>query len=180
MSVQVALLRAVNVGGTGLVSMADLRSVAEKTGLKNARTFLQSGNLVFEAGNRSPAAIEKLLEAACAKAFNLNNSIHVRTVSEIDAVLARNPFAQEAKDDPGRLHVLFLRDAPPTAAFKALTAAIKGRERVHGDGRHAYIVYPDGAGASKLTSAVFARHLGAPGTARNWNTVNKLAAMMKA
>ena len=180
MSVQAALLRAVNVGGTGLVAMADLRAEAEKIGLKNARTLLQSGNLVFEAGSKSPAAVEKLLEAACAKAFNLTNGIYVRTASEIDAVLARNPFAKEAKDDPGHLHVLFMREAAPAAAFKALQAAIKGRERVHGDDRHAYIVYPDGAGASKLTSAVIVRHLGTPGTARNWNTVNKLAAMMKA
>ena len=180
MSVQAAFLRAVNVGGTGLVAMAELRAVAEKSGLKNARTLLQSGNLVFEAGNKSPAAVEKLLEAACAKAFNLTNGIYVRTASEIDAVLARNPFAKQAQDDPGHLHVLFMHEAPPAAAFKALQAAIKGRERVHDDGRHAYIVYPDGSGNSKLTSAVIARHLGAPGTARNWNTVNKLAAMMKA
>ena len=180
MSVQAALLRAVNVGGTGVVAMADLRAVAEKSGLKNARTLLQSGNLVFDAGSKSPAATEKLLEAACAKAFNLTNGIYVRTASEIDAVIARNPFAKQAKDDPGYLHLLFMREAPPATAFKALQAAIKGREYLHGDGRHVYIVYPDGAGASKLTSAIIARHLGTPGTARNWNTVNKLAVLMKA
>ena len=180
MNVQAALLRAVNVGGTGLVAMANLRALAEKSGLKNARTLLQSGNLIFDAASKAPAAVEKLLEAACAKTFGLTNEIHVRTTAEIDAVLARNPFTKEAKADPAHLHVLFLREAPPSAAFKALQAAIKGREYLQGDGRHVYLVYPDGAGNSKLTSALIARHLGMAGTARNWNTIGKLAALMKA
>lgn len=179
MSIQAALLRAVNVGGTGKLPMADLRALAEQIGLKTPRTLLQSGNLVFDAGARSPAACGKRLEAACAKTFGIETTIYVRTLAEIAAVVARNPFAQEAKDDPARLHVLFLRDAPDKSAFAALQAAIKGRELVRGDGRHAYIVYPDGAGNSKLTSALMERHLGTPGTARNWNTLGKLAALMQ-
>jgi uncharacterized protein (DUF1697 family) len=101
----------------------------------------------------------------------------VRTAVEIDAVLAGNPFAREAREIPGYLHVLFLRQAADAGAYKALQAAIKGDEVVRGGGRHAYIVYPSGAGNSKLTPAILARHLGAPGTARNWNTVSKLAAL---
>jgi uncharacterized protein (DUF1697 family) len=177
MSVQVALLRAVNVGGTGKVSMAELRDAAQTAGLKNVRSLLQSGNLLFDAGPKTPAAVEKALEAVCAKTFGIETSIYVRTAAEIAATVARNPFAKEAKDDPARLHVLFMREAPDKASFVALQAAIKGRELVLGDGRHAYIVYPDGAGNSKLTSAVIMRHLGTPGTARNWNTVSKLAAL---
>lgn len=179
MSVQCALLRAVNVGGHAKLPMSDLRALADSIGLKNARTLLQSGNLVFDAGGRSPAASEKLLEGACAKAFGFTTDIYVRTPAEIDAVLARNPFPKEAGNDPGRLVVLFTRDAPAANTFKALQAAIKGREIVRGDGRHAYIVYPDGLGNSKLTGALIERHLGLSGTARNWNTLGKLAVMMK-
>ncbi len=179
MSVQIALLRAVNVGGTGKVSMADLRKLAETIGLTEVRTLIQSGNLAFDAGKRSPAASEALLEKACAAEFGLQTDIYVRTPAEFDKVIASNPFIREAKDAPSFLNVLFMREAPGAPAFKALQAAIKGRETVKGSDRHAYIFYPDGAGASKLTPAMLTRHLGTPGTARNWNTVTKLAAMAK-
>jgi len=172
--IQVALLRAVNVGGTGKVPMADLRAMAEKAGLKEARTLIASGNLLFEAGARTPAASEKLLEAACAKTFGLTTQIYVRTHADLERIVARNPFPKEAKDEPGLLHVLLMREAPEAKAFKALQAWIKGPEQVRGDSRHAYISYPDGAGQSKLTPAVIERHLGCAGTARNWNTIGKL------
>lgn len=174
MSTQIALLRAVNVGGTGKVPMAQLRAVIEGLGFCDVRTLLQSGNVVFGAGTRKPASVEPTLEAAVAKAFGVATDIHVRTAAELAAVAAANPFPTEAQSDPARLHVLFLRKAPPKAAFATLQAAIVGKERVRGDGRHAYIHFPDGAGASKLTPAMLARHLGAGGTARNWNTVRKL------
>jgi uncharacterized protein (DUF1697 family) len=173
-----ALLRAVNVGGTGKVSMAGLRAAVETLGFKDVRSLLQSGNLVFDAGAKSSATVETTLEAAFEKAFGFKTDIYARTGAEIAQIIARCPFAKEAKSDPARLHVLFMRKAPAAATFKALDGAIRGPERVRGDGRHAYIHYPDGAGASKLTSAVIARHLGTPGTARNWNTVSKLAAML--
>ena len=175
--IQVALLRAVNVGGTGKVPMADLRAAAEKAGLRDPRTFIASGNLLFEAGASAPAASEKLLEAVCARTFGLKTEIYVRTHADLKAIVARNPFLKEAKDGPALLHVLFMREAPEAKAFKALQAWIKGPEQVRGDGKHAYISYPDGAGQSKLTPAVIERHLGHAGTARNWNTVGKLLAL---
>jgi uncharacterized protein (DUF1697 family) len=180
MSLQAALLRAVNVGGTGKVPMAQLRALAETLGLKNVRSLLHSGNLAYDAGSRSPSAAGKLLEAACLESFGFKTDIYVRTLAEIAAVLARNPFPKEAENDPGRLMVLFLRDAPEVKSFKTLQAAIKGPEAVRGDGRHAYIFFPDGQGRSKLTLAMIERHLGTSGTMRNWNTVSKLAALLKA
>jgi uncharacterized protein (DUF1697 family) len=86
-------------------------------------------------------------------------------------------FEAEAKSDPGHLVVMALKDAPAASAVKALQAAIKGREIVRAAGRHAYIVYPDGIGRSKLTNALIEKTLATRGTARNWNTVMKLAAM---
>jgi uncharacterized protein (DUF1697 family) len=180
MSLQIALLRAVNVGGTGKLPMADLRVAVAKAGFKDVRSLLQSGNLVFDAGALTPAATEKKLEALCAKAFVVRTDVHARTPEEFEAIIAANPFAKEAKAEPGHVHVLFLREVPPVAAFAALQAAIKGPEIVRRGGRHAYMLYPDGMGESKLTPAVLARHLGTGGTARNWNTVSKLSAMAKA
>src|SRR6185312_6590070 len=137
-------------------------------------------NLIFDAGSRAPAASEKLLEAACAKTFGLKTDIDVRTHANLERIVARNPFPKDAKDDPGHLHVLFMREAPDAKAFRTLQAWIKGREQIRGDGNHAYITYPDGAGNSKLSPAVIERHLGCAGTARNWNTVGKLVELSAA
>ncbi len=180
MSIQAALLRAINVGGTGKVPMADLRALAEDVGLRNARSLLNSGNLLFDAGSKTPAAVRTLLETACAKTFGLKTDIYVRTPAELAAVLERNPFAKEAQNTPGHLLVMFLRDAPEAKAFGDLQAAIKGRETVRGSGHHAYIVFPDGQGRSKLTIAMIEKHLRTTGTMRNWNTVGKLQALMAA
>jgi uncharacterized protein (DUF1697 family) len=175
MTTQIAFLRAVNVGGNAKLPMADLRAAAEKLKLKSVSTLLQSGNLVFKTEAR-PAASEKLLEAMCVKNFGLKTDIFVRTGAEIEDLIASNPFRAEAKNDPGHLLLLVMRDAPEAKSFKTLQAAIVGRELVRGAGRHAYITFPDGAGASKLTLAMVERHLGTTGTMRNWNTIRKLAA----
>ena len=157
--------------------MAELRTLAASIGMKNVRSLLQSGNLVFDAGSRSPAAVEKLLEAACVNEFGLTTNTFVRTHAELAHLVAANPFPREAKNNPSLLHVLFMREVPAAASFKALQAAIKGPERVRGEGLHAYIFYPDGAGHSKLTSTLIARHLRMAGPARNWNTLVKLTAL---
>jgi uncharacterized protein (DUF1697 family) len=175
MTTQIAFLRAVNVGGNAKLPMADLRAAAEKLKLKHVSTLLQSGNLLFATSAR-PLASEKLLEAMCAANFGLKTNIFVRTHAEIEDLIAGNPFRAEAKSDPGHLLVLLMRDAPDAKSFKKLQSGIVGRELVRGAGRHAYITFPEGAGASKLTLAMIERHLGTTGTMRNWNTIRKLAA----
>ena len=173
----VAFLRAVNVGGTSRVPMAELKALAEDIGLAEPTTLLQSGNLVFDAGGKTPGAIETLLERAIAKAFKVETDVMVRTSRQLKAAIERNPFSKEAKNDPARLHVHFLKTPAKPAAVAALAKAIKGPESLKGTGGEIFIYYPDGAGNSKLTNAVIERHLGARGTSRNWNTVTKLAEM---
>jgi uncharacterized protein (DUF1697 family) len=91
--------------------------------------------------------------------------------------MERNPFPKEARTDPGRLHVHFLKAPTNAARVAALMGAVKGREIVKGAGSEIFLYFPDGAGNSKLTGAVVERHLGTRGTSRNWNTVTKLAEM---
>lgn len=172
-----AFLRAVNVGGTGKIAMAELRALAEDIGLGDPKTLLQSGNLVFEAGAKSPATLEKLLEKEVESRLGLKTVFMVRTGADMKRVLAHNPFPSEAKNDPSRLHVYFLKDDATAAAVAALNAAIKGPEVAKGKGREIFISFPDGIGKSKLTHAMIEKHLGTRVTARNWNTVNKLAEM---
>jgi uncharacterized protein (DUF1697 family) len=168
MTTQIALLRGINVGGNQMVAMSDLRALAARLGLREARTLLQSGNLVFRS-EKTPAAIEKLLEKELGGV-----AVFVRTAAEWRAIVERNPFPEEAKRDPGHLIVMALKNAADPSRL-----VIRGREVARGDGRQLYIVYPDGQGRSKLTNALIEKTLGTRGTARNWNTVLKLAALME-
>jgi uncharacterized protein (DUF1697 family) len=177
MPVHVALLRAVNVGGRS-VAMSELRAMLETLGLDEPRTLLQSGNAVFGAA-RTPRALEALLEKAAAERFGFATEFFVRSAREWDAVLEANPFPREARDDPSHLLVLPLKSAPAAAAVKALRDAIRGSEVVEVVGRCLYAVYPDGIGRSKLTNAIIESRLGTRCTGRNWNTAQKLAAMMR-
>ncbi|OLB62360.1 MAG: hypothetical protein AUI11_05870 [Acidobacteria bacterium 13_2_20CM_2_66_4] len=102
------------------------------------------------------------------------------SASEWESIVARNPFRNEAKRDPGHLVAVFLKDSPDRTRAAALHAAIVGRETARVDGREAYIVFPDGIGRSRLTSMLIEKALGTRGTARNWNTVLKLGSLMAA
>ena len=176
MPTYIALLRGINVGGRALVSMADLRELFESLGFAGARTLLQSGNVVFQTARaKKAAALERMLEAATAKQCGVAAAYFVRTEAEWDRLIARNPFPAEAESDPGRLVVTFLKTKPRAADVQALQAATKGPEIIRADGRHLYITYPDGIGRSKLTNVLIERKLGTRATARNWNTVLKLA-----
>lgn len=174
MTAYVALLRAVNIGSHNQVGMADLRALAERLGLREVRTILQSGNLVFRSAGAAAEPIERRLERETRKTLGVDTDFFVRTAKEWGAAVAANPFVSEAKQDPGHLLLMCLDAAPAREAAHALEAAIKGRERVHVEGRHAWLVYPDGVGRSKLTIRLIESKLQARGTARNWNTVLKL------
>lgn len=179
MPINIALIRGINVGGHRKVAMAELRDLLTELGFADVRSLLQSGNLVFRSDRRTAAVVERLLEAETARRMGLQTDFFVRGAEEWNSVIARNPFPAEAERDPGHLVVMCLKDAPEKKDVKALQAAIAGPEVVRADGRHAYIVYPDGIGTSKLTNALMEKKLGTRGTSRNWNTVLKLDALAR-
>lgn len=175
MKTYVALLRGINVGGKMMVAMTDLRALVTELGFSDVRSLLQSGNLAFRSGFRSPASIEKLLETEAEKRLGLRTFFLVRTAAEWDEVVLHNPYPDAAERDPGHLVAMVLRDAPNAAQVAALRAAIKGPEIVEAVGRILYMIYPDGSGSSRLTIDLVERRLETRGTGRNWNTVLKLA-----
>jgi uncharacterized protein (DUF1697 family) len=133
--------------------------------------------VVFRSGAHTAAQLERLLEQAALKRLGLETDFFVRTTADWKALIAGNPFPKEAELDPSHLLVVFLKDAPDPENVTALQKAIVGREVVRAKGRHAYVVYPDGIGRSRLTSALIEKKLGTRGTGRNWNTVQKLGAL---
>jgi len=174
---QIILLRGVNVGGNKMVPMADLKVWLSKQGFAEVRTLLQSGNVVLRSAGPSGAKLEKQLAAAAAEDLKLKADFMVRTPAEWDRMIAANPFPAEAKSDPSHLVALVLKGAPAAAQMAALMAAIPGREQAVVTESVAYLYYPDGIGDSKLTPALLDRTLGFRGTARNWNTILKIAAL---
>jgi uncharacterized protein (DUF1697 family) len=180
MTTYIALLRAINLAGKNMVAMSDLRSLLESLGFADVRSLLQSGNLVFTGGAKKGAALEEMLEREAKRQLELRSVFLVRTAKEWAEIVARNPFPKEAVSDPGHLVVILLQDAPAKASEPALQSAIKGREIVSVVGKQLYVVYPDGIGRSKLTNKLIEDKLGTRGTGRNWNTVLKLAEMVKA
>ena len=179
----IALLRAVNVAGHQMVAMADLRELVAKLGFGGVQSLLQSGNLVFRSDDRSgrgtTVEIERSLEAAAEKRFGFRTDVFVRTAAELQAIIAKNPFRKEAERDPAHVVAMFLKNVPVPKHVAALQRAIVGPESFRVHARLAYIVYPDGIGKSKLTTALIDRKLETRGTGRNWNTVLKLAAMCR-
>jgi uncharacterized protein (DUF1697 family) len=175
MSTFIALLRGINVGGHRKISMSDLRTVASDAGFDDVRTILQTGNLVFTASRGSATSIERKLEEATERELGVRTDFLVRTADEWADIVSGNPFEREAESHPSHLLLLVLQQPPSTEAVAKIQEQVKGRERIGAGERHLYVSYPDGIGTSKLTSALIERALGTKGTARNWNTVLKIA-----
>ena len=174
----VALLRAVNVGGCKL-PMAELREVCGGLGWDNVATYIQSGNVIFEAADK-PAALESALEKAVAKRFGFERPVIVRSAKQWSAYAKGSPFPDAERDEPNRL-MLGLSKSPPRAeAAKLLEEKAAAGEQVKLEGDALWIHYPGGAGTTKLTPALFDKAAGSPVTQRNWRTVLKLQEMLQA
>jgi uncharacterized protein (DUF1697 family) len=169
MTAYAALLRAINVGGTGKLGMTDLREICERCGFTDVTTYIQSGNVVFRS-KRAEASVKKLLVQALSEKVGRPVGVFLRSAAELDAVLEHNPYADAA---PNHVLVLFL-DAPvPKGALDAIETP--GGERLSTKDREIFIHYPEGMGNSRLTLP-FQK----TGTGRNLNTVRKLRALLAA
>ncbi len=176
MTTYVAMLRGINVGGKKVVKMDALRAAASAAGLKKVRTYVQSGNVVFERGKRNTESVEGDIRNLVKKGFGFDVTVVVRTKEQLESAVAFLPFVDE---DPEKLHVTFLSDEPASVPAERLEGA-KGRtEEFAVRGREVYLYCPDGYGRTKLSNAFLERVLGVPATTRNWRTVNALLAMTK-
>lgn len=169
MAVFIALLRAVNVGGTGKLPMATLKELCAAEGFKNAKTYIASGNVVFET-TKSPVKIKTGLEKRLEKYAGKPVGVIVRSASEMDAILKDNPFPKAA---PNRTLALFLDQPPKPDAIKNLKG--QKNEELRLGAREIYVHYGEGMATSKLVIPA-----AKSGTMRNMNTVAKLVEMAAA
>ena len=172
----VALLRGVNVGGHKKIPMAELREVATRCGFESVATYIQSGNLVFGAGGKA-ASVGATLEKAIAERFGHEVAVIVRTEKEWSRVCAGNPFEEE---EPNRVVAHLSRARPAREAVALLRGRARSGERIEAVDWTIWVHYPEGQGRSDLSPAFFDRAVGSPVTARNWNTIQKLAALLRA
>jgi uncharacterized protein (DUF1697 family) len=176
----IALLRGVNVGGNNRLPMADLRTALESDGLSGVRTYIQSGNVLFDSSARSEEQLGSRVHDLIATGFGLDVLTIVISAAQLRSIIERTPYGGES--DPKRVHVIFLREAPSEATRLRLhgqQAAARergGRDTVTVDGSVAYLHTPDGFGNSELAKTITTRGRkdALEGTARNWSTVTAL------
>lgn len=162
----IALLRAVNVGGTGKLPMADLRMLCEHSGFARVETYIASGNVVFDS-KAAASTVKADLEARLLDYAGKPVGIVVRTAAEMLAVLKANPFPD---GEPNHTYAIFLDRSPPRDALDHVAG--QSEEQFHLGEREIYVFYPSGMGRSKLKIPA-----AKTGTARNMNTIAKLAEM---
>ncbi len=177
MTAIISLLRGVNVGAHNRIQMGALRALYESLGLRDAQTYVQSGNVVFTTHKRDLIALAKLIEDAIARDFDFHPSVILRTCSELRDVIARNPFANRSGVEPSKLLVNFLASDPGAEVRDKVLSLKTGPEELRMDGRELYIYFPNGMARPKMSWAVLERTLKVSGTGRNWNSVTKLLEM---
>jgi uncharacterized protein (DUF1697 family) len=174
MAVAISLLRGINVGGHHKIKMDALRQLYESLGLRDAITYIQSGNVVFRTKERNQAVLAKRIEDGIEKQFGFRPRVMVRTIPELKDVIGGNPFAKRSGIEPRKLLVSFLAGDPtPEARDKALQMQTDSEE-LHLGAREFYIYFANGMARPKLSWVAVEKILKVPGTGRNWNTVTKL------
>ncbi len=172
--VVISLLRGVNVGGHNRIKMDSLRTLYASLKLLDARTHVQSGNVIFRTEDPNLGHVTRRIEDGIERSFGFRPRVIARTVSELRDVVARNPFAARRDIEPSKLLVLFLAGEPVAAVREKVRAIAGDPEELRIEGRELYIHFPNGMARPKLSPALIERTLKIPGTGRNWNSVTKL------
>ena len=174
----IALFRGINVGGKNKLPMKDLASLMEGMGLKNVSTYIQSGNVVFQAVSSKDSGLATKIKDSIVERYGFRPELIILDKTAIDKAISENPFS-EADSEPNTVHLTFLSALPINPDVKALERIRKPSERFALKGQVFFLHAPDGIGRSKLAARI-ERSLGVSGTARNWRTVLKLQEMIQA
>ena len=173
MAAFIALLRGINVSGHNRIPMAELRSLCTELGWSDIQTYIQSGNVVFQAG-ATPARLEAELERALERRFDLSTPVIVRATEDWPTYVEGNPYPDASEREPNLVMLALSKAAPNSDAVEGLQERAAGGERITQVGNALWIHYASGAARSNLSTALLDRLVGSPVTTRNWRTVLKL------
>jgi len=171
----VAFLRAINVGGHRLIKMDELARIFTAAGLKNVRTYIQSGNVIFDTASVNAAALQKKIEKTLRNVLGYEVPVMIRRLADIEEIVRRNPFKTiELGADTG-LFVVFLSDEPQHNPDLPLISAVEDIEVLDVTERAAFTVSRRKQnGSFGFPNKFVEKELGVSGTTRNWSTVNKI------
>ena len=169
----IALLRGINVGGKNKLPMTDLVAIFTKSGCTGVLTYIQSGNVIFQASAEVAASLSVQIPALIAERFGLRVPVILRTAEQLAEAFHNNPFLAQGLPEVA-LHVMFLADLPPLEKVAGLDANRSAPDAFIVQGRDIYLHLPNGGANTKLTNAYFDAKLATVSTIRNWRTVTKL------
>jgi uncharacterized protein (DUF1697 family) len=176
MTTYVAILRGINVSGHKIIRMERLRAVIGELGFAQVKTYVQSGNVIFETDKPS-AGLAVKIERKIFEEFGFDVPVLTKSSKELKDIIKRNLLAKDPAIDQAKLHVTFLSDDPPRNALELLQPLAEGAEQVHLAGRAVYLYCPNGYGNTRLTNTAIEKKLSCRATTRNWATTNKLLEM---
>lgn len=178
MATYISLLRGINLLGHKRVEMGRLRGMFEGMGFERVRTYINSGNVVFDAARSAPAGLSRRIEGRMVEEFGFSAMVITRTAKELGRAIEGNPFVKESRSAPSSVFIGFMAQAPKADAIAKVKARAAKTEQAHCCGREIYVYYVGGMGQAKLlTHGVLERVLAVSTTMRNWNTVSRLYEM---
>lgn len=176
MNVLICMLRGVNLAANKRMKMEDLRAMCASMKLADAKTFIQSGNVLFRCKLGDPEKLAHRIEAEVEKKFGFHSDVILRTVDEMRVAVKKNPFAKR-EFEPAKLAVTFLSADPGAGIRRQLATIDTAPEEMVVLGREIYTYFPNGMARPKIPWPKIEKILNTSGTARNWNTVRKMLAM---
>jgi uncharacterized protein (DUF1697 family) len=174
----VALLRGINLGGKNMLPMKELVAMVSAAGCSNVRNYIQSGNVIYTAGDRVAGRVGRVVSAAIEKQFGFQTRLVIRTTEQIRQVIRSNPFLTPGVDE-NLLSVLFLADSPEAENVAKLDPQRSPPDQFRVVGDEIFLHTSTGLAKTKLTNAYFDSKLKTICTCRNWRTVMKLLDMME-
>ena len=171
MSKYISMLRGINVGGEKKLRMETLREIYQSAGFWNIRTYLQSGNVMFETAESDLSGLTTVIETLVEETCGYPVKVFIRIPSEFTQILLNNPFVNTEKN---KLHVTFLYQIPPATAWEKLIIPSGIPDKFEQGNQDIYLYCPNGYGSTKISNSFFERKLGVATTTRNWNTVQAL------
>ncbi|MGA2104252.1 DUF1697 domain-containing protein [Methanoregula sp.] len=171
----ITLLRGINVGGHNKVRMDDLVTLFESLGFTHVRTYLQSGNIVFNSSVKEISTLSAIIERGIFQQFDFRVTVIIRTSEEFNNIILENPFVKEGYDSD-TLHVTFLSDRQKIISENKISGE-DTQDKYVVKGREIFLFCPRGYGRTKFTTTFFERKQGVTATTRNWNTIQALSGM---
>ena len=169
------MLKGINVGGRRIVRMDELKAVYISLGMKNVRTYIQSGNVLFESDSLKTEGLKSTIERSLEDKFGFRVSVIIRTADEMENIIVQCPFDNiDMKNDGSKIAVIFLSSVSDQNVLLELKNYIKPGEKLIPGSREIYLSCPEGFGKTKLTNQPVEQRLKVTATSRNWRSVNKM------